>query len=334
MYGKQRPWHPITDGIDGEQHPDRLYRLRYYLDWLTKQNRSWEHPDFQAYALYLLKTKSTATAAAYFSAVRARYRELLSDSSLLENLPEQKLTAIMSSIREALDQSHNLIQYARPAEVHHLSTAQIQAVLDGIPLITPQDLRDLLLIIFMLTFGLRESEICVLTVDAVQTQRGLSVAVPSVPGGKEREVRNEEHLFFNPPIVGTAHEAYVETLGLRADKALFRGFYKGGRRHRKQAISPDGVYRTLHRFEVPLEDDNHRPLTGYDLRRTFARRLYQSGRPFEKVHKALGYEDERTTRENIGLEDYDGHERFALADTDRILDCLEDNYPDSYRRKY
>ena len=84
--------------------------------------------------------------------------------------------------------------------------------------------------------------------------------------------------------------------------AVFRGFYKGGRRVRASRLTVRAVQDILDRYPVSISGAL-RACNPHDLRRTYARRLYEAGVPLLAIQQNLGHQDSRTTEGHIGTLD-------------------------------
>jgi integrase len=82
---------------------------------------------------------------------------------------------------------------------------------------------------------------------------------------------------------------------------VFRGLYKGGKL-RPGPLSVRAIQYILERYPVAINGDlvHVKP---HDLRRTYARRLYESGVDLVAIQQNLGHADVKTTLGYIGALD-------------------------------
>jgi site-specific recombinase XerD len=80
---------------------------------------------------------------------------------------------------------------------------------------------------------------------------------------------------------------------------VFRGFYKGSKRVRATRLTARAVQNIVGSY--PLMIDGHLGrVQPHDLRRTYARRLYEAGVDIEAIRQNLGHSDRKTTQGYIG----------------------------------
>ena len=104
-------------------------------------------------------------------------------------------------------------------------------------------------------------------------------------------------------------EAWLRQAAI-GEGAVFRGIYKGGQHVRTRRLTVRAVQDILHKY--PLSIEGHPKLISpHDLRRTYARRLYEGGVELMALQQNLGHADLRTTQLYVGT--LDAHKRQPPA---------------------
>ncbi|HMN12970.1 MAG TPA: tyrosine-type recombinase/integrase, partial [Bellilinea sp.] len=150
-------------------------------------------------------------------------------------------------------------------------------------------LRDTAILALMLGTGLREQEVIALQpshlfVSDLQDQR-VALYVPDKPGCVERTV---------PFLAIEVHEIVQQWLHAAEtdDGPVFRGFYRGGK-VRPTPLSRRALQQVLASYPIEVDGEQVivRPL---DLRRTYARLLYDQGYDFFTIQRYLGVKQANT----------------------------------------
>jgi integrase len=96
-------------------------------------------------------------------------------------------------------------------------------------------------------------------------------------------------------------EAWLEAVGI-GEGPVFRGFYRGNKTLRPGPLSVRAIQYLLERYPIAVNGDlvTVRP---HDLRRTYARRLYEAGMAPVEIQQNLGHADLKTTLGYIGTLD-------------------------------
>lgn len=306
-------------------------RLKAYVAWLDLTKRHWSQADLRAYKNYLFSEGrqlrdeqnnwkpapplSASSALNYLGSVRERYRELLVSNEIRDWLyaltpPDASPADRKALVDEALVRINNNINpyHARvrvvtkqdEADDDHvrLTQEQAHALLDAAERggETRAGLRNAAIIALLLCTGIREQELCNLDViDLRQRLHGqLALRVREGKGAVQRLVPYGELDW------GLAHvDAWLEAAGIgEYGAAVFRGLYKGGqpRPTRMNAIT---VQRVIADCSAAAFGDALR-VTPHDLRRTYARQLYDQGVPVTAIQANLGHKDVKTTYLYIG----------------------------------
>lgn len=285
------------------------------MEWLGA--KSWMDADLAAYRDYLLKRRhlSPVSVANHLASVRARYKELIESNELRDVLFAQTpVDAPFGERKAAVDEVivrlHNAINPKRAevkvvreqdrADSDHLrlTVEQSLTLLDQPSFIHGERhiraLRDTALIALMLCTGIREGEACGLMVsDLRQTLQGaLALEVRHGKGAKRRLVPYGDLAWCLDFIDGWRSAAGI------TDGYVFRGFTKV-MGVRKSRMDESTVQRILAAY--PIEINGREVIVRpHDLRRTYARRLYDAEVKIEAIRDNLGHDSVATTWLYIG----------------------------------
>ena len=328
------PFVPSPDGLSNhgmlvpaEAVKDQRHRLSVFTRWLDSTDRSWREPDLTAYRDHLLARGLQPTSvAAHLGTIRARYTALLRDNSLRDRL--YALTPINSSpadrkafVDELLQRLRNasdpnavglpLVQRQdRPDNTHtRLTATQANTLLAAPGVATLARLRDTTVLATLLCTGLREGELVALDVPDLRQRLGgaLAVHVRRGKGARERLVPWGA-LDWALPIL----DAWLHAAGIH-DGPVFRGFRH--RTVRPNRLSVRAVQTILDTYPVVIEGRlTH--LNPHDLRRTYARRLYEAGVDLLAISQNLGHTDSQTTLGYIGRLDAGARKPPLIYDFD------------------
>lgn len=301
---------PVRHG-KGRSGVERRSRLERYVDWLDKTARLWNAPELDAYRAYLLDEKrlSEASAKAHLATIRARYRELLQSGVIRQVLAEDiaaRPDGTYEALEQWLDQLVGAIS-ARPqrlpsvksdvTEAKVLSVEQAAMLLRQPGLDTLTGLRDTAILALMLGTGLREQEVIALEVHHLMTccveEKCSALYVPAGRGRVERMV---------PFLAGEVSEIVQQWLHAAEidDGPIFRGFYRGGK-VRPTPLSRRALQQVLASYPIEVDGEQVvvRPL---DLRRTYARLLYDQGYDFFTIQRYLGVKQANTVASYLASE--------------------------------
>jgi len=303
--------------IPPDMDKDKRHRLSGFTAWLDAHCHDWSAPDLAAYRDHLLNERglSPTSVQSHLATIRSRYKALLRDNAVRDGLyaltppdasgAERKafVDEVLQRLRNATDPATAIVkvvvQQDRLDTTHlRLSAAQANALLDAPGVSTSLGLRDTAILALLLCTGLREAELCHLDVADLRQHYGgaLALHVREGKGAKGRLVPYGEL---------EACLAYVEAWLSYAQisvGAVFRGFYKDGKHVRPSRLTPRAVQNILKRYPVIVDG---RPVTAtpHDLRRTYARRLYDAGVELMAIQQNLGHSNLRTTQVYVGALD-------------------------------
>jgi integrase/recombinase XerD len=150
----------------------------------------------------------------------------------------------------------------------------------------------------MLTTGIRAEEASSLVVaDLKKTFGGeLSLHIRHGKGDKERLIPYGEMDWILVIV-----EDWLSEAGITSGP-VFRGFYKGYKKLRKNALSTRAIQDIVSSYAVSIGGQLV-TLTPHSLRRSYARILYLAGMDPGKIQQNMGHQNIQTTFEYIGTLD-------------------------------
>lgn len=296
-------------------------RLELFQQWQTGRSKPWHDLDLKAYRDHLQSYRgfAPATVSAHLSAVRARYRSLMTDNDLRARwlttlgddlrrlgqddspanrraLIDEYYTRLNNSIDPAVAPVKQIVSQDRADSAHvRLTQAQAEALMHAPGTDSLPALRDTCVISLLLCTGLREAELCALMVgDLRQTLGGkLALHVREGKGSKERLIPYGDLVW-----VLTVVDRWLARAAIRSGPVL-RSLWKG-KDNLRGPLSVRAVEDIVKRY--PVSGADGRPITArpHDLRRTYARRQYETGLDLLSISQNLGHADTKTTLIYIG----------------------------------
>lgn len=285
---------------------DVLYRMRRYVDWLNETRRPWWQPDLVAYRDFLLHVGGNdgnglapSSVVAHLSTIRGRYQSLLRDPAVraeflhmagntlaaqgYEDTPANR-KAVVDEIRAAIQDA--IHPTTAPVEVYtdqdpihvRLTVAEANQLLRA-----ATNARDRAMIALMLATGLREAELVSIEVHDLRARMpdgALALHVRFGKGRKRRMIPYGEHVKVLRLVDAWLREAEI------ASGRVF-------------PFTTRTVQRMMNQYVV-WSGEQWIDVKPHDLRRTYARRLYESGMRLEAIQQNLGHADPRTTIGYIG----------------------------------
>lgn len=301
------------------------YRLGKFERWLISQSQQWHDPDLAAYRDHLVeKGYKATTIQAHLSTIRAQYGRLIKDNAIrdvlysmaaqvTDSVVEQKafVDEAITRLKNAADPAHSSVkvptsQDRADSEHLRLTREQAEALMATPGTDTLVGLRDTAIIALMLCTGIREAELSALEVKDLRQRLGgeLALHVREGKGCKERLIPYGQLNW-----VLTVIDAWLEKAGID-DGPVFRGLYKDNTTLRPGRLSVRAIQYILARHPIAI-DGEMRTVKPHDLRRTYARRLYEAGMDTVAIQQNLGHADLRTTLGYIGT--LDAEKRRAPA---------------------
>lgn len=305
---------PLGAGKDGR------HRLGRFERWLAAGGCPWWAPDLAAYRDHLLGLGlAPATVKAHLATVRGHYRRLVEDNPTRaalwdlaktsapeagpadhKALVDESLTRLANAIAPEAAPVKVTVHQDRADSAHlRLTASQANALLAAPGVATLAGLRDTAVIALLLCTGIREAELVGLTVPDLRQRLGgeLALRVRHGKGDKARLVPYGE-LAWCLAIV----ERWLAAAGTSSAGPVLRGLYKGTTRLRPGRLSVRGVQDILRAYPIMVDGALVTPRP-HDLRRTYARRLYEAGFDPVAIQQNLGHSDLKTTLGYIGTLD-------------------------------
>jgi site-specific recombinase XerD len=312
---------------------DQKHRLTKFADWLATERLPWHKPNLVAYRDYLLERGSSngaplasSTVSAHLSTIRSRYADLARDrdrfyvlaSHQTDDLLERKaiVDEIVTRIKDATDPATAPVKIKTSqdrADTKHLrlTSAQASRLMNTPGVESRPGLRDTAVIALMLCTGIREAELSALDAPDLRRRLGgeLALHVRDGKGCKERLIPYGE-LEWVLAIV----DKWMAAAGIYAacpepgrgkqsrsvdGGSVFRGFFKGNRLLRPGRLSVRAIQYILTDYPI-MVNGKLTAVRPHDLRRTYARRLYEAGVDLVAIQQNMGHADLKTTLRYIG----------------------------------
>lgn len=310
----------IGDGSDSD------YRIEKYFEWLAEREQGWWQADLAAYRDELkARGLSPATIRAYLSSVRSGLRRITLDRDLLytfapTDAPPERRKAIVDEIdtrlRIAADPEKSRVkmptmQDRDSRDELRLTRAQAEKLLKLPDPDSLKGLRDMAIIGLMLCTGIREGELVQVEVSDLHARLGdeLALRVRLGKGSKQRLIPYGD-LNWILVIIGR----WLREAGI-TEGPVFRGVYKGGKSVRDTPLTTRAVRMIMKRYAVTIEGER-RTVRPHDLRRTYARRMFEAGADMLAIQQNLGHRKQETTQAYIGDLDADRRRAPSLYDAD------------------
>jgi len=309
-----------------QDESDQKHRVQIYVNWMNQNSAKWYSPDIVTYREYLLhdyqgrdsKPLSPNSVRAHLSTIRGRYATILKDNQTRDIFfnalnPEMTFTEkklfideVFERIKNAIDPDITGVKVITHQDVTdsshlRLNKEQVSTLLTKVDwkrdLIS---LRDYCAISLMLCTGIREAELCNLDVtDLYQTLNNTpALYVRHGKGAKARLIPYGELIWVRDYVAKWLGFAGIES------GAIMRGFYKGGKKIRSTRLTVRAINQILDKYPIQI-DNELRVVKPHDLRRTYARQLYEAGMDILAIRDNLGHADSKTTLKYIGVMDVD-----------------------------
>lgn len=307
--------------VDGDRRSkDAASRLAMFCDWLDSAGENWYAPDLAQWRDALLaEGKTPATVKAYLSTVRGAYRRLMRDNATRDSLysltppglPAADRKAFVDELLTRLDNAiqpsaapvrETIVQDRADSERLRLTSQQARQLLHAPDVDSLQGIRDTAVIAMLLCTGIREDELCSLDTQDLRQHLGgeLALRVRHGKGNKQRLVPYGDMDWCLAVVdkwlqrAGAAHPA-------AASGPVFRGLHKG-ETMRRERLTPRSVQRILARYPIVV-DGREVVVQPHDLRRTYARLMYDAGLELVAIKDNLGHAGIETTLGYIGTLD-------------------------------
>lgn len=330
---------------------DTVSRLNIFGAWMHATKGDWLDPDLGAYRDYLLSTPTKrtgkpmqpASVAAHISTIRGAYQAMQEDNgtrrglyAMIEDEAEKRGKVLSmadkkAAVDEALTRMENAtngragkVKVTQKQDVEdsagrRLTARQAETLLNKPGLDTLKGVRDTAMIALMLCTGIREAELCALKVADLRQQLGgeLALRVQHGKGDKQRLVPYGD-LDWALALV----EKWLALAGI-TEGPVFRGMFKSGRlRPAVKPLAVQAIGQMLDNYTITI-DGVATKINPHDLRRTYARRLYEANTTILAIQQNLGHKSHATTERYIGKLDASARKpsniyKFDLARLDRL----------------
>jgi integrase/recombinase XerD len=175
---------------------------------------------------------------------------------------------------------------------HHLTGPEANKLLSAPGIDSLVGLRNTALIAVMLCAGLREAEVCALNVSDLYHDLNGDLALYIGADSSER-------LIPYSVSIQRIVERWLRAANISSG-AIFRGIYKSEKKIRDSRLTIRALQDILKMYPIKI-DGRKTKLRPYDLRRSYAQRLYESGADLLVIQQQLGHADLKTT---LGYIDY------------------------------
>lgn len=289
---------------------DEKYRIGRFENWIQETGGLLHSPDLPAYREDLLSAYIPSTAATHMSTIRGRYRRLVESNDLRSHLFALAGAALTASDRKAfvdetitrLSNAVNdpgaKIKVTKKQDISdytqiRLTRSQAESLLSLPGTDTLRGLRDTAMIALMLCTGIREGELVALDVPDLRQSLGgeLALEVRHGKGDKSRLIPYGE-LSWSLVIV----DAWLLKAGI-TEGAVFRGLWQNDRLQGR--IGVRSVEKIMRSYPVVI-DGRQICIAPHTLRRTYARRQYDTGIDLVSLQQNLGHASNATTIKYIG----------------------------------
>ena len=312
-------------------------QIRRYNRWLAESGRVLHQPDLTSYRDLLLETLAPASARVHLSSIRRSYKALVENPQhrvdLVHQLQRQFAAADFATIKAMADELELRLMRAIDPQHSKVTTVSVQDEADsrhirltpaqGAALMMRPDLsrlrgrRDVALIALLLATGLREGEVVQLEIDDLhQTYGGVpALRVKAGKGAKARMVPFGDMLWARQITELWLNERETGPVFTRMRQG------RGDMRHPQTTDMPmttRSVQRMLGRYPISI-DGEQRAVTPHDLRRSYARNLFQAGIPVEVIRQNLGHVDVKTTQAYIGVLDGSARAPVSVYEPTEVL---------------
>ncbi len=308
---------------------DTKSRLTRYARFQEQSGQDWHNIDLTKYRDELSLSLSPASVSAHLSTVRSRYRAMLRDpqrrddlytlaGERLQKLDQEDTPANRSAfvneieirIMNALDPKEASVKVVTkqdtPDSEHiRLTSEQANDLMRAPGTSTLRGVRDTAIIALMLCTGIREMELCNLEVKDLRQKydNELALHVRLGKGKKDRMIPYGALSGVLCLVDQWMEKASIET------GYIFRGIHRSGL-VLENKLSVRSVQYLLDRYSVVI-DGKLTKVKPHDCRRTYARRMHESGIDLVAIQQNLGHKDSDTTLGYIGK--LDGKSRRPKA---------------------
>lgn len=304
---------------DGDSK-NTISRLARFERWILHNGLTMLQPDLTVYRDELLKTLKPSSVRVHLSTIRGRYTNLRQTNDyrdylfLIANQAATKdwtpadikafADEIDTRLVNAINSKNSRVKVTTKQDVTdneqlRLTPNQVTALLDKIDVTTIKGLRDAALIALAVCTGLREGELVDLVVN------DLRQTVDSILGVLVRQGKGDKQRFVPYGSLDACLvivDKWLQVANIESG-LVFRSITKGGK-VKDGGLQTRDIERMLKRTTTII-DGELRSVRAHDLRRTYAKNLYQSGTDIVAIQQNLGHANMATTLHYIGDVDMD-----------------------------
>ena len=307
---------------------DAKHRLSRFAAWVADGGYDWFAPDLAGYRDEMLAAGlAPSSVSAHLSTIRERYRAIMRDRDQFYAIAAERaegkgtlerkaiVDELITRIGNAIDPKAAPVKVVTSQDVAdsahlRLTVRQAEALMVAPGVDTLLGLRDTAALALMLCTGIREGELVALEVGDLRQRLGgeLALHIQEGKGCKQRLIP-----YGGLEWVLAVVDKWLAAAAITSGPVL-RGFYRGGRL-RDDPLNVRQVQRILGKDPVMIDGDlvMVRP---HDLRRTYARRLYEAGGDLLGIQQNLGHAGQGTTLGYIGTLDADRRKPPAVYSFD------------------
>ncbi len=293
---------------------DEKYRLGTFARWLDEKGHYWFSPPLDEYMKHMVKSEFKAsTIQTHLSTIRTKYARLLLDRDRFLSMAPTDLDfvtrkaiadEIETRLERLIDPKRFKVRVTKTdgqedSQHLRLTADQVEELLSAVDRNTLPGLRTLAMFSLALCTGLREGELVSLKVADLRVEAHSGLKCLRIVEGKGMKTRFVPYgsLDWCLDIVDRWLEvAQIET------GYVFPRLYRGSKVSNKP-LTTRAVQLEINRYPVTDAFGNKIEVHFHDLRRTYARRLYDAGVDLVVIQQNLGHADLKTTMRYIGILD-------------------------------
>lgn len=291
-------------------------RLKSYVNYIGADR--WMFPDLPGYVAHLRgRGIAETTISSHLSTVRERYRTLARQRDLFfEMFPDGTFVERQAAVNELVERIRNaaadkikldVVTVQDESDLEHIRLSKQQAddLLRQPGIFTKKGARNSAMIALMLCTGVREAELCAVTADDLEQQLDGEIAlmVRRGKGAKQRLIPYGELIWCLNFVHHWLRMARI------TEGAVFRRIRKNGLIGAEH-LSTRAVQMMLSEYKV-LHNRRLVHPRPHDLRRSYARRLWEENVDPIRIQQNLGHSQLETTLTYIGA--LDGKQRRPPA---------------------
>ena len=295
-----------------EGNKDVKSRMGKFAAWLEDNQIEWWNPDLAAYRDYLLQSLSANSVKSHLGTIRSRYTQLLMSNALRDALysmiPEhvtgeanraavvnEYFVRLQNAIHPTSAPVQAIVKQDRSDQEHYRFTPdELMQFLSQCDLHTLRGRRDAAMFALLICTGLRKSELVALDVEDLSATSMGNLCV-LVREGKNSKQRLVPYGKLDWCLVYVRR--WLQDAGI-TEGAIFRGITKDND-VLSTRMTARNVQNIVQKYPISYRGEVVRAKP-HDLRRSYARNLFESGMELIAIQQSLGHKDLTTTRLYIG----------------------------------